>query len=428
MSAIDVHPEIVRRARLGDREDMNRLARLARGRVFVYIYRLTLDYDLSQDLTQETMLEMVKSLKRLNRADKFWPWLFRTALGKVQHRFRNQGSRRIERKTIVDTEKLLEYAPKDRRSGLSELIRKELSQVVLGAMGQMKLEYRNILTLRCFGQMSYSEIASLTGCSKMQAQLLFFRAKQSLKKQLSRNGFKKEYLLTALGLFGTITASATKSASAATTVNAAVAKVGLTTTLIGTVTTTSGVAITAATLTIAVAIGGGAIPRQSAVPRAAFSHSNSLVQAVDPDGDGWKGTSDDSGREPLFTIRSDSLVGYRPDNASSPLVIIPDGHILELGFSGVIVDGPGDDIQYTARTTGNYPLLFLTDGEGEQGQKYQLEAIPRIRRVGVYQVVGYDVSDLSLPFEPRALRLEGNGSRGPWAGAALFDVKARISQ
>ena len=103
MSAIDVHPEIVRRARLGDRENIDRLAQLARGRVFVYIYRLTLDYDLSQDLTQETMLEMVKSIKRLNRADKFWPWLFRTALGKVQHRFRNQGNRRLERKTIVDT-------------------------------------------------------------------------------------------------------------------------------------------------------------------------------------------------------------------------------------------------------------------------------------------------------------------------------------
>jgi len=121
----------------------------------------------------------------------------------------------------------------------------------------------------------------------------------------------------------------------------------------------------------------------------------------------------------------DALVGYRPDDERSPLVIIPDGHSLELAFPGTIVDGYGDDIKYIARTTGNYPLVFLTDGAG---QEHELGTFSSVQPVNLYQIVGYDISGVNLHFEPSALRLEGNGSRGPWAGAALFNITARISK
>ncbi len=78
--------ELVKQAQLGCQESMSRLTQVAKGSLCAYIYRLTLNNDLAEDLLQETLLEMVKSLKNLKfeRANQFWAWLYRTALGKVQ--------------------------------------------------------------------------------------------------------------------------------------------------------------------------------------------------------------------------------------------------------------------------------------------------------------------------------------------------------
>ena len=67
------YPELISQAQLGDKQSMDRLAELAGARLRAYIYRLTLNYDLAQDLSQDTILEMLKFLNRLKGPDSFWP-------------------------------------------------------------------------------------------------------------------------------------------------------------------------------------------------------------------------------------------------------------------------------------------------------------------------------------------------------------------
>jgi RNA polymerase sigma factor (sigma-70 family) len=246
--------EIIKQAQLGSRDSMSRLTDDAREKIFVYIYRVTLDYHLAQDLSQDTVLEMVKSLKRLKiESDNlFWAWLYRVALGKIQHHFRYQGNKRIEQKVVNDASELLNLAAEERQSALNQLLQKENSQLVLKAMRQIDTTYRNILALRCFDQLSYSEIAMVTGGTELRARLQFFRAKQSLKKQLIQNGFNKEQLTSALVLFGAITASSGKSASAgAAAISPAALKVGITTAIAGTATSKLGIIATIAAVVAA---------------------------------------------------------------------------------------------------------------------------------------------------------------------------------
>ena len=54
-------------------------------------------------------------------------------------------------------------------------------------------------------QLPYSEIADIMDCSRLTTQVLFYRAKRSLKQQLIRSGFGKGLLLTALGFFAQAT-------------------------------------------------------------------------------------------------------------------------------------------------------------------------------------------------------------------------------
>ncbi len=141
--------QLIGQARLGNQQSMSELAQRVEGRLFAYIYRLTLNYDLAQDLLQETLLKMVESLKDLKHIDRFWGWLFRTAMGEVQHHFRDRKKKHTIRISDFSRERLLEYTSQDFNDGLSFVIRSELSDAIFQAMAKLKLIYRNVLILRC---------------------------------------------------------------------------------------------------------------------------------------------------------------------------------------------------------------------------------------------------------------------------------------
>ena len=57
--------QLVKQAQLGKQESLNGLAELARERLRVYVYRLTLQDELTQEIVQESMLEMCRILGKL---------------------------------------------------------------------------------------------------------------------------------------------------------------------------------------------------------------------------------------------------------------------------------------------------------------------------------------------------------------------------
>ncbi len=120
--------ELVKQAQLGCQDSMSNLARMVEGKVCAYIYRITLDRVLAQDLSQETLLEMVKSLKRLkfDHVNQFWAWLLRTALGKAQIYFRKQQRQKNIRSSVVEKDRLSRFKSSDYPEGLNNLISKEL--------------------------------------------------------------------------------------------------------------------------------------------------------------------------------------------------------------------------------------------------------------------------------------------------------------
>ena len=81
---------LVRQSQLGDKECLNRLVEVARERLRVYVYRLVLDEESTQDIVQESMLEMFKILGKLKKVEMFWSWLYGIALNKVHRHFREQ--------------------------------------------------------------------------------------------------------------------------------------------------------------------------------------------------------------------------------------------------------------------------------------------------------------------------------------------------
>jgi RNA polymerase sigma-70 factor (ECF subfamily) len=214
--------KLVTQAQLGDKECLNRLAEAARERLYAYVYRYTLSDGLTHDIVQETILKMLEVLNELKEADRFWPWLFKIALSKILTHRRAENKRRSVSKSIAN----LADVQGDRQAAIANVVGQELKDIVLAAMQKLKPEHRAVINMRCYDEMGYAEIAKTLGCSKFAAQMLFYRAKKSLKKQLARRGFGKGSLLMALVLFGKIT-SPSEAVAASVSVTAVTTKVGM---------------------------------------------------------------------------------------------------------------------------------------------------------------------------------------------------------
>ncbi|MHC4073354.1 MAG: RNA polymerase sigma factor [Planctomycetota bacterium] len=214
--------DLVRRARRGDRECLDQLAEQAKERLRTYVYRMTQDNDLTQEIVQETLFEMVKALGKLKNAERFWPWLHGIATNKLRRFYRTE---RTQRNLAVASAKRKETL-KDRQDGLENLVSEELKGIVSAAMKRLRVRHKAVLIMRCYDGMTHSEIAESLGCSEFSTRMLFLRAKRALQRELSRNGFNKGSLLAALVVFGKMTAP-TEAAAAQVSVTAAATKVGL---------------------------------------------------------------------------------------------------------------------------------------------------------------------------------------------------------
>jgi len=305
--------EFVKKAQLGDVESLDLLVQKTRVPLKAYVFRITLRDDLTQDIVQETLLEMFKVIGKLNKADRFWPWLCKIALNKVHRHFRTEKRHKV---LLMEQYESGEHRQK-RQEGLTNLVGQELKQVIMEAMSKLKMRYREVLSLRCYEQMEYSEIAELMNCSEFNARVTFCRAKKALQKQLSRSGFGKSSLLGALILFGKLTAPS-EAVSANVSVTSATVKAGLLAGTIGTAASLSGITTIATAGVVAVGSLWGVPALQNQLSHT--SPSENIPKAVSLYSEEGKGfekieyyfPESTHGPVTMWVIKSDDTAGTNP--------------------------------------------------------------------------------------------------------------------
>jgi len=429
--------QIIRQAQAGNMSSLSAVSEQVRTKVYTYIYRLTLDYHLTEDLTQETVLKMIKSLNQLEvpHVPGFWGWIFRTALGKVQHHFRFQGAQRLSKHTTSDSVALESYIA-DHSNAMDTVIREEVRKAVLNALKALEFKYRNILILRCFENLSYGQIAVILGGSELKSRLLFFRAKRSLRNQMERHGFKRDSLLAVLTMFASLTIGTGKKAAAREIVLASSLETGLSFGLTGLLTAKTGIA--AVCILMIAGFAATRIKRADPTPTSEelyahlyplLNHSefvapSQVVEVTDPNNDGLLVVNLNMPDAPAERLKPDRLGDVLLTQPNMGLVL-PKDHWVELGFDGPLCDGPGPDLLITTRGCRFYTRAFLTDGFGKVVELPE----PQCLRKGVCwhkHIIDYDLTLLDIPFEPRAVRVMGRFSRGRVGGIEFYTIRARI--
>ena len=147
--------------------------------VYTYLYSLCHDASLSEDLTSDVFLEVVKSISTFRGESDIKTWLFSIA----RHRwfaYLKRKNRQIQTESIYDLYDTTALGATDVFNEVAELIQQILS-------GESALT-RDVVQMRIDGY-SYYEIATKHKISENSARVVYFRAKTKIKKHLEKEGF-----------------------------------------------------------------------------------------------------------------------------------------------------------------------------------------------------------------------------------------------
>jgi len=176
---------LVARILEGDRDRFTELVRRYEKRVVNYVYRITHRYEEAHDLAQDIFVKVYLALDRYDSKYQFSTWLFRIA--------QNAAIDVLRKKTIseVPLARPSEDEPQKEREfadpGVSPyraLKNKQLSAAIEKAVGNLPPDYRELIQLRHFAELSYEEIATMKKLPLGTVKNKLFRARNLLKEQL----------------------------------------------------------------------------------------------------------------------------------------------------------------------------------------------------------------------------------------------------
>ncbi len=407
--------QIVKQIQAGQHDSLEYLIHLVRDDMCSYIFRLTQNRDITEDLAQETFLQILESIHQIKDPDRFLAWLYRTAMGKVQHYYREQKQTQSIRQSQQQNEQeLLTKIGKMKNEGLNNLLQKELYRTVRAALSKLSFRHRNILIMRVYQQLPYAVIAESMNCSQLSAQVLFYRAKSNLKRQLKKRGVGRDKFMTALGLFGLATQYSATQASAGV-VSCALLQTSTAATTLGFISTTLVSSFSVITAVVTSFVGGFYYVESIDQVQAASGmqqqtlyryESPSYISHADYQSDGWKILNFSGG---INTFQPDKDI--KKFNKLSTTLPIPENQSIEFVYDQVIEDGPGGDILIT-----DYAQLderadvFVTNGQGKKVFLGSIDhSIESVKHSVVSIVIGpctyFDLSDYDIPFEPKGVSI-----------------------
>ncbi len=160
-------------------------------KIFNLILRHINDREEAEDLTQETFVNAFKSFPTFRGECKVHTWLCQIALNQCKNRFRQRDRRRSVEGPSLDQQGLnaedasrsLEI-PDWEQSPQEVLIRNETYRYVLKAIDSLPDEYRTVIVLCDLQQMSYQQIAQITGLSLEAVKTRIHRGRLMLRRKV----------------------------------------------------------------------------------------------------------------------------------------------------------------------------------------------------------------------------------------------------
>jgi len=138
--------------------------------VYKYVLSLEKDESVAEEITQETFFKSMQNIDKFNGTCKIYVWLCQIAKNTYFTLYQKRKRYTSNPDTALTEEKNMEidYLDKEEAKHL---------HILLHSLDE---PYKEVFTLRVFGELPFSQIGDLFGKTDSWARLIFYRAKNKL--------------------------------------------------------------------------------------------------------------------------------------------------------------------------------------------------------------------------------------------------------
>lgn len=147
--------------------------------IYKYLFFLTGDKYVAEELTQETFYQALKSIHRFKGESKVSTWLFQIAkFSFYKYAKKNKVVYPVADTSFFENQQIRGDTPEDIYD------KKEVATNVLRAIQKLKQPQQEIIILRLYNELSFKEIGDIFNQSDTWARVNFYRAKNRLSSIL----------------------------------------------------------------------------------------------------------------------------------------------------------------------------------------------------------------------------------------------------
>jgi RNA polymerase sigma-70 factor (ECF subfamily) len=170
--------QCVERCLAGDKGAFEMLVDRYEKVIFNVAYRMTGDYDASEDIAQAVFIKIYENLEGYDPRYRFFSWLYRMAINESLN-YLKQNRRNAELSPAMASE---DKGPEE------TYVEAELQRKVQGALMALEPEYRILIVMRHYGGRSYREMADALGLPEKKVKSRLFTARHLLREILAARG------------------------------------------------------------------------------------------------------------------------------------------------------------------------------------------------------------------------------------------------
>jgi RNA polymerase sigma factor (sigma-70 family) len=143
--------------------------------VYLFIYSISKDRHIAEDMTSETFLKAMKSIDDFKGNCDIKVWLFQIAKNSYYSYLRKN-------KDLLNLDII---SDKDESTDVEKaILSSEASKEIQRIIHKLPEPYREIFTLRFFGELSFKEIGDLFGKTDNWACVTFHRARNKIREEM----------------------------------------------------------------------------------------------------------------------------------------------------------------------------------------------------------------------------------------------------
>lgn len=146
--------------------------------VYNFLYKLTNDIELSEELTQETFYTAIKKINTLNKKESIRTWLYQIAKNKWKDYLRKNKKANIDLDENTVENLVANYDIEE------DMLAKDNIIEFYKKIHMLDIDTREIIYLKIIRNFTFKEISQILGKNEEWARTKFYRGKLKLKESL----------------------------------------------------------------------------------------------------------------------------------------------------------------------------------------------------------------------------------------------------